>query len=218
MLVSESHRFIFVHVQKTAGTSITEVLRPLCLTASGGRIARLGSDLGLVRDWRRYHFRKHAPLRRAERVLPAEAFASFYKFAFVRNPWDLQVSSFHHLRRERRHLLGDAAEFGEFLRRKLDPKRAYQYHIDTSMQLQVDYLVDLRGEVLVDFLGRYERLEADFREACSRIGIKGRKLPHRRQAVDRKADYRRYYTDETAELVARHFARDIELLDYRFDP
>jgi peptide methionine sulfoxide reductase MsrA len=43
-------------------------------------------------------------------------------------------------------------------------------------------------------------------------------LPHARQAKDRGKDYRIYYTDETAELVARHFARDIEILGYRFDP
>jgi hypothetical protein len=66
-------------------------------------------------------------------------------------------------------------------------------------------------------LARYERLEGDFAEACRRIGIPAPGLPHQRQSRDRQKDYRSYYSDATAELVARHFARDIEILGYRFD-
>jgi hypothetical protein len=90
--------------------------------------------------------------------------------------------------------------------------------VDTSIERQTDYLIDLHGAVVVDFIGRYERLGEDFVTACERIGIAPRALPHERRATDRKKDYRSYYSDETAELVARHFARDIELLGYRFDP
>ena len=69
----------------------------------------------------------------------------------------------------------------------------------------------------MDFVGRYERLQEDFDEACRRIGIPPRKLPEKRKAKDRGA-YREYYDDETAEMVARHFRRDIEEFGYRFDP
>ena len=70
----------------------------------------------------------------------------------------------------------------------------------------------------MDFIGRYERLQQDFETACGRIGIPAPALPHARAATDRSKDYRSYYTEETAELVAQHFARDIEMLGYRFDP
>jgi hypothetical protein len=103
-------------------------------------------------------------------------------------------------------------------RPKLDRERPYQYHLDTSIELQSDYLIDLRGNLVVDFIGRYERLEDDFAEACRRIGIPAPALPHRRQATDRSRDYRSYYDEATAALVAERFAADIALLDYRFDP
>ena len=48
--------------------------------------------------------------------------------------------------------------------------------------------------------------------------VTGLSLPHKRQAKDRDKDYRSYYSDELAELVANHFRRDIEALEYRFDP
>jgi hypothetical protein len=161
---------------------------------------------------------RHAKVVAAKELLPREFFDELFKFAFVRNPWDLQVSSFHHIRRERPQYLGGHDTFEGFLRWKLDPERPYQYHVDTSIELQSDYLIDLHGDVVVDFIGRYERLGEDFAEACRRIGIPAPALPHQRQATDRKKDYRSYYTDETAELVARHLRRDVEILGYGFDP
>ena len=136
-------------------------------------------------------------------MLPREIFQTLFKFAFVRNPGDLQVSSYHHIRRERPHLLAGHNGFESFLRYKIDPARAYQYHIDTSIALQSEYLVDLAGKVIVDYIGRFEKLEGDFRDACRRIGINPPPLAHRREAKKR-LDYRSYYTDATAELIAVH--------------
>jgi hypothetical protein len=219
MLLSPSHRFLFIHIAKTGGTSVRAALArrrwtdpwywPMFLCSRLSHLSghRIGTKLP-----------RHAKAIAAKELLPREVFDGLFKFAFVRNPWDLQVSSFHHIRRERPHHLGGHQDFASFLRWKLDPERLPQYHLDTSIELQTDYLIDLRGNLIVDFIGRYERLEQDFETACSRIGIRTSPLPHRRQALDRSADYRRYYDAETAELVARHFAPDIERLGYRFDP
>ncbi|NKN34340.1 sulfotransferase family 2 domain-containing protein [Marichromatium bheemlicum] len=219
MLLSPRYRFLFVHIAKTGGTSVRAALQglrwrdpwyyPMFLCSRMSHLSghRIGTKLP-----------RHAKAVLAQELLPRPFYDSLFKFAFVRNPWDLQVSSFHHIRRERPHYLGGHQEFADFLRWKLDPERPYQYHVDTSITRQSDYLVDLHGEVIVDFIGRYEQLHDDFDTVCTRIGITPPALPHARKATDRKRDYRSYYDDDTAELVARHFARDIELLDYRFDP
>jgi len=219
MLLSPRHRFLFVHIAKTGGTSVRAALQrgrwtdpwywPMFLCSRFSHLSghRIGTKLP-----------RHAKVIAAKELLPRDYFDELFKFAFVRNPWDLQVSSFHHIRRERPQYLGGHDDFAAFLRWKLDPDRPYQYHVDTSIELQSDYLIDLRGTIIVDFIGRYERLHDDFAEACQRIGIHAPALPHRRQATDRSRDYRRYYDDTTAELVAVHFARDIDLLGYSFDP
>jgi hypothetical protein len=219
MLLSIKHRFLFVHIAKTGGTSVRASLQrlrrrdpwywPMFLCSrfshlSGHRIAT--------------KLPRHAKIVAAKEMLPRDFFDELFKFAFVRNPWDLQVSSFHHIRRERPQYLGGHADFEGFLRWKLDQQRPYQYHLNTSIELQSDYLIDLRGDLVVDFIGRYERLETDFAEACRRIGIARPDLSHKRKATDRQQDYRSYYSDATAELVGEHFRRDIELLGYSFDP
>ncbi len=218
MLLSRKYNFLFVHIAKTGGTSVRAALEGLrwrdpaylpqfiCSKLSHLSGHRIGAKLP-----------RHAKIIAAKEMLPAEFFDGLFKFAFVRNPWDLQVSSYHHIRRERPQVMAHIENFPQFIRWKLDPERPYQYHVDTSIQLQSDYLIDLHGNIVTDFIGKYENLQADFDEACRRIGIAPRQLPHKRQAKGRK-DFRSYYDDDSAERVAAHFKTDIELLGYRFDP
>ncbi len=218
MLLSHRYQFLFVHIAKTGGTSVRSALNSLrwrdpsyYLVWPAHKLSGLfGHRLGLK-------FPRHAHIIAAKEMLPAPYFDQLFKFAFVRNPWDLQVSSFHHIRRERPEAMQGIDDFNSFMRWKFDPERPHQYHIDTSLSLQSDYLVGLHGETLVDFIGRYENLSEDFAEVCRLIGV-NLQLPHKRQARDRDSDYRRYYDDHSRELVAQHFAADIQLLGYAFDP
>ena len=216
MLLSHRYRFLFVHIAKTGGTSVRSALQRyrwrdpyylpqwIASRLSGMTGHRLGIKLP-----------RHCKAITAQEMLPREFYDSLFKFAFVRNPWDLQVSSYHHIRRERPQLLQANESFDDFLRRKLDPERPWQYHLDTSIESQSHYIIDLQGRQIVDFIGRYETLQEDFDHICDRIGITPITLPHRRKASDR-ADYRGYYDDSTRRLVAEHFAPDIERLGYEF--
>ncbi|MDN3516815.1 sulfotransferase family 2 domain-containing protein [Aquisalimonas lutea] len=220
MLISYSRNFLFVHIAKTGGTSVRAALRkyrwggwysvPLGLASVASQMTRPRHKLGLK-------FPRHAKAIAALEMLPTEVFEGFFKFTVVRNPWDLQVSSYHHIQREKPEVLAGILTFEDFLRRKFDPERPYDFMLDISAERQHEYLVNLRGELIVDFIGRYERLQADFNRICEHIGVTAPALPHLRRADDRE-DYRRYYTDELAELVARHYQRDLDLLGYRFDP
>ena len=216
MLLSHRYRFLFVHIAKTGGTSVRSALQRyrwrdpyylpqwIASRLSGMTGHRLGIKLP-----------RHCKAITAQEMLPREFYHSLFKFAFVRNPWDLQVSSYHHIRRERPQLMQADESFEDFLRRKLDPERPWQYHLDTSVESQSHYIIDLQGRQIIDFIGRYETLQEDFDHICDRIGITPITLPHRRKASDR-ADYRGYYDDSTRRLVAEHFAPDIERLGYEF--
>lgn len=219
MLLSIKYNFLFVHIAKTGGTSVRSALQSLrwrdpwyypqflCSRLSHLSGHRIGSK-----------FPRHSRIVAAKEMLPEAFFNNLFKFAIVRNPWDLQVSSYHHIRRERPHLMSHIETFEEFIHWKLDPQRPYQFHVDTSIQSQLDYLIDLQGKILVDFIGHYENLNEDFSEITRHIGVDHLSLPHKRKATDRNKDYRSYYDDRLAEKVGDYFKRDIEALDYRFDP
>lgn len=218
MLLSLKYNFLFVHIYKTGGTSVRDSLwrykwtdpyripQFLCSRISGMTGHKIGAK-----------FPRHAKVIAAREMLPREVFEGLFKFTFVRNPWDLQVSSYHHLRREHPEIITHIDGFEAFLRWKFDPARPQQYHADISTEQQTEYLIDLNGKVIVDFVGRFENLADDFQEACRRIGIACPMLEHSRKSTDRKQDYRSYYSDTTAEWVADHYRRDIEQLGYRFD-
>lgn len=216
MLLSHKHNFLFVHIAKTGGTSIRSALQSYRWGHKYSLAMFIANKLShLTQHHIAAKFPRHSKIIAAKEMLPTEYFNNLTKFSFVRNPWDLQVSSFYHIARERPEVMGGRTNFESFLKWKFDPSRSYQYHIDTSLELQTDYLIDLNGQLLTDFVGHYETLQQDFDNICDQIGVKKVELPHKRKASDRTS-YTSYYTDETAELVYNHFKQDIELLNYRY--
>ncbi|MDT0499098.1 sulfotransferase family 2 domain-containing protein [Algiphilus sp. W345] len=219
MLLSNRYNFLYVHIAKTGGTSVRAALKSLQWKDPYYAAQFICSRLSRMTGHRiAAKLPRHAKIVGAQEMLPKEFFDGLFKFAFVRNPWDLQVSSYHHLKRERPHLLEGHESFEDFTRWKLDPERPYQYHLDTVITPQTDYLIDLHGTVLTNFLGRYEQLHEDFARICETLGVAPPELPHQRQATDRGKDYRSYYSDDLAERVGQYFRRDVEVLNYRFDP
>ena len=216
MLLSHRKKFLFIHIAKTGGTSVRSALQKYRWRDPYYAPIWLASKLsGMANHELAIKLPRHSKAIAAKEMLPREFYDSLFKFAFVRNPWDLQVSSYHHIRRERPQLMTPNESFAEFLYRKFDPDREWQYHLDTSITPQSNYLVDLNGELIVDFIGHYETLQQDFVHCCKTIGIPKVELPHKRKAGDRLA-YREYYTPETQALIEKVFARDIELLGYSF--
>lgn len=217
MLLSHSKQFLFVHIAKTGGTSIRGALsayrwghRYALPQFVCNKLSQLCNHKLGVR------FPRHSRIIAAKEMLPEVYFNNLFKFAIVRNPWDLQVSSYHHIKRERPQVMQGHDTFDAFMHFKFDPNREYQYHIDTSLQLQTDYLVDLRGNLLTDFIGHYESLERDFAKILTALKLPYFSLPHARKATNRMP-YQDYYSDDTIAMVAQHFERDIELLGYTFD-
>jgi hypothetical protein len=107
---------------------------------------------------------------------------------------------------------------------------------------QYDFLFDEQGRLLVDFVGRYESLQADFDTVCARLGIPPTPLPHENRSLAEKPrirtvkelttalrrwlwnlerrhtfpHYTQYYDDESREFVAQLFRKDIETFEYSF--
>jgi len=207
VLISDEQAFVFIHVPKTGGSSVGAALQPLCSLRNHGRLGAWLRPLGRPRDYHRFGFKRHDPLTVVERHMPAPLFARFFKFAFVRNPWDRLVSEYNsvlclpdHRRHARVRALGG---FKAYLRREAP------FVLATQRRL----LVDSTGEIGADFVGRFERLEQDFGSVCERLGIEAA-LPHLNR--HEHGDYRSYYDDEARELVRSHWGEDIVAFDYEF--
>ena len=219
MLISHSHRFIYIHTGKTGGMSMREVLIPLCEEPEKFKIRRPaktkdGKPNPLYTVWETLLL--HPTVRDVRRELPAEQFNSYFKFAFVRNPWDLQVSMYHFILREpgatNHDVVKALGSFEAFLDWVAETAVPFPKGIT---KLQKDMLVDEDGKLLVDFVGHYERLSADFAEIGQRLGFAA-ELPHLNKSKHK--DYRDYYSERTRALVGDVFRADIDMFGYGFDP
>lgn len=222
MLLSHRHRYLFVHIAKTGGTSVRAVLarrRWLDPWYWPGFLCRRVSRL--CRHRVASMMPRHAPAIVAQEILPPDLFAELYKFAFVRNPWDRLVSSYAHFQRERQdvlsqyHIDGFEPFVHWMLHAPIDhvPRAALVRALRRS---QFEYLVDWQGTLLVDFVGRFERLEEDFRSVTQRLRLEQLHLPHKRRSAAR-GDYRAMYSDALAEEVGRAYAADVSAFGYSFD-
>lgn len=214
MLISHERRFIFIHVSKAAGTSIQQALRSYADPPSGALrpvsllAMRLGATRALPRRARLY--REHASAAALRRQVGRAAFESHFSFAFVRNPWDWMVSLFEYLRRTDSHRHSASV-------RRMTFAEYVDFEIARGRRSQSEFVVDRRGRVIVDFIGRFERLEADFARVCRVLGMRAA-LPHANGSSHHRPDYRAYYThDALIERVGVFLRADVERFGYQFD-
>jgi hypothetical protein len=224
MPVSHKGRFVFIHVPKAAGTSAVESFREagLDLDFMGvnlwHRLAATERRTELLKALREV-FPVNTVVGFAEQHLPAivlreflhpNLWSSYFKFAFVRNPWDLVVSMYHFFRQTPAAVASDPDY--RFVVENLDFENfVYLYPTLTSDMSAM--FTNANGETLVDYVGRFENIEEDFAKICARIGIDA-KLPHLNSSA--RTSYRDYYTSASRAVVERHFARDIERFGYEF--
>lgn len=188
---------IFVHIPKVAGTSV--------------RQAVFGSLSGAG----------HTDVRSYQLGLGENEWRSFYKFAFVRNPWDRCYSAYRYLKFGKLNHnnkawasenLSEFSEFSDFVGRFLDEKTMLLNHV---LRPQFRYICTVGSKVSVDFVGRFENLHEDFHHVLKILGKPSIDLPLL-NASGPPADYREHYSAEAAEKVSRLYATDIKLFGYQF--
>jgi hypothetical protein len=87
------------------------------------------------------------------------------------------------------------------------------WRVNEEKVLQKDFVTDSEGEMIVDFVGRYENLSKDFLKVCKILNINA-SLPHINKSSH--MNYRSYYSAKTRSLVEENFSEDIELFGYTF--
>ena len=222
-MISHEHKFIFIELNKTGTTSISSLLDKFSEPPEGGPHLHPGH----------HEFHRHASLcqmlaRDAVYQMTGKGFniSDYFKFTFVRNPWDRLVSLYryrttshpmaHELRNRPSH-----ASFTTFVH-QFTPVPFYtwlgKYVCRGSKppvaQRQVDFLYNFEKEIQIDFIGRFETLQTDFDRGSSDLRIPKMKLPHHNK-TDHK-HYTEYYNNVTRQIVADNFREDIEYLDYKF--
>ncbi len=213
MILSLSHKFLFIHVYKVAGTSIVRALggadvrhlvRILAPENQGPFLASQGIDPRFMT------MHDHSFAKDVQGVIDPALFKRLFKFGFVRNPWDLQLSLYR-FNVEKPHVRNADLDFSSFENYILCTPDAPLPH-----GVQKRFLFDTDGTQVVDFVGRYENLKADFSEVCQRIGIESISLGHAN--ATKHGPWASYYTREMFEHERKRCAVDIATFGYSDDP
>ena len=78
----------------------------------------------------------------------------------------------------------------------------------------MDWLTDNESRIIVDYIGKFESLEDDFKRICIQLGKEHLALPHIN--ITKRKGYREYYDDETQQWIASRFSKTIKIFQYNF--
>ena len=209
MIISEEKKFIFIAVTKTGSSSIASAL---------GKYGKIYGH----KNKKETGIRRHIPLNNFVRNhnLLLKDQSEYFKFAFVRNPWERAVSWYTYTGRldPKKDLVDSAGKmikcrsskglsFSEFIKEK-------KFIWGSAIGGQLGMITNSDGKILADFIGRFENIQEDFDIVCDKIGIPREKLPHKNKSKHKH--YTEYYDEETKEVVARRYVKDIEFFKYKF--
>jgi len=202
-MISQDDRLIFVHLRRTGGNSIEVALGGIVLFDRWFRRTNVWNNrLHRGKSWRKWDRRGHRIHATAVEIraeYPRE-FDDHFKFSIVRNPWEQMASLYGRLHPD------DEACRGF---------RSWLWRFDLAPgTVPRDSLFDESGRCMVDFVGRFERLQDDFDVACDRAGIPRRRLARTNASGGRSLT--EMYDDASILLVSRLFADDIHRYGYSF--
>ncbi len=204
-IISHKHKIIYFAIAKTGSSSVKAALSELLGVAATN----------------------------LPRVKPREIknFFHYFKFAFVRNPWDRILSCYLDKIKQDKNFNDDyfkngvAKHFIRFQRFKAGMKfndfvkvvsRIPDEDADAHFMSQYRRVYNKKSELLVDYLGRFENLENDFMKVMKKCGIENISLPHIHSS-NRKKHYSEYYDEKTKKMIAKRYKKDIKLLNYKFE-
>ena len=214
MIISASRRYIFVHIPKTGGTALARALESrvgpedILLGDTPKARRRRRRVTGLQAEGRLW---KHSTLADIDGLVTPAQISESFCFTLVRNPWDRMVSYYHWLRQQGFDHpavgLARVLTFSEFLN-----------HAQTQASLRAwPYARYMRAADGVERCDAFIRLEHFAQDAAPLWAHLGFRLEVERvNASAREAEYRGYYSDDDAALVAEVCAADIARFGYRF--
>lgn len=198
-MISDRHRCVFVHIPKTAGTSISRAL------------GWFGAD-SVNRDGTlRRDAQDHRTLRELQLAMQPADFHAYFKFTFVRNPWARVASWYTNIVQDELHLarFGIAADctFRDFL---------IEHATTWGLQPLRHWVGNSGDRIELDFIGRFESLQSDFETVCRRLDIPRITLPHI-MIADMPVHYPSLYDTECRRIVSERYAEEIEMLGYQYE-
>lgn len=235
-MIDHKHKVIFIHIPKNAGQSIESVFIELLGLKWETRAPLLlrPNDKLEIGPPRLAHLKAKEYVK--YNYISEELFNEYFKFTYVRNPWDRMISIYKYYRYNQR--CGFKYYVMNIFRKKIWNEKHW------FVGPQSDFVYDENGNKLVDFIGRFENIQNDFYKICDYLSLTHLEIPHRNSSgkirpklsfsskmiffnylaslakikkIPSHKKYQDYYDVETREYVSEIYNSDIENFGYKFE-
>ena len=235
MVISNHHHFIFVHIIKAAGTSIT---RELDRHLAWNDIVLGATPLGDAMQWpyhRRFDLHKHSTAQEIKKVVQDDIWDSYFTFTFVRNPYDRAVSLYTWIEKMVKNSGYVRYPLFKFMRKKdfwsfpgtnayLRSRSFSEFIRDEhllnnapGMKPQSEWITDDHDRVIVDYIGKVENIDNDLKHVGKALGFGFQGLGiHNRSGSHQQSKYLKDSRD--LDFLYHRFQKDFNVLGYDPDP
>lgn len=213
LIVSKRYKYIFFHLPKNAGVTVS---RMLIAQENLLKIRRITSFFlrkffktkdnfyFSLKNKRIKFFSSHLECCKFQEIIDEKIFSEYLKFAVIRNPWDRMVSRYFYSKKI--DSIFENFSFSEFV----------DFDLKNNMHVinQYKFCIDKKNKFCLDEVIKFENLNEDFNKISLKIFNKKNMLTHLNKSEHR--NYREYYNNKTKDKIYKYCKKDIEFFEYEF--
>ena len=193
-MISYNKKFIFIHINKTAGTAVEK-----SLLEYGDKRVEPKNDLNFELTYKQS---QHFNYKEYKEYLGSE-YDNFFKFTVVRNPFDRVVS--YYLKNS---INQNNLSFSDWVIDRYKNKNFQDYK---RMYSDYTHWIDKDN---TDFILRFENLSSDFNILKQKLNIDCELKYH--NVNKNRLHYKEYYNEDTKEIITNHFKKELNTFNYKF--